>query len=550
MMGILSKRVDRRHWPHVLLVFGLIASFAMLLASSGLVQVARAESAVYNVMNYGAKGDGVTDDTAAIRAAVNAATTGSSVVVPPGTYLMTSWIYLKNDISIVGTPGSSVLTMPAGGGGFFYGQSLSNVTLQGLTLHASSYNDGVEGIDLYGAVNCRLSKIRLENLLYGMKLGAGNGTIGHGWVIEDIVARNCKMPIYASHIADSSFARMDLEGAGLTADRYNHDMYLEAEVRRVTFTDLTLTKPSGYAINLWCGSGGYSSDVTFTNLNIDTSNGKWALQASHHYSNVVFRNVTLNAANSDGPVVMLGDQAVGITFDGFNAVGGYQLLDVLGDFIANNITFENGNYNGTKLPTTHPQVNNLVYTNVTVGSSTTTTTRPATTTTTRPATTTTTTPPTTTTTVPPTATTTTTTEPPTTTTTTTEPPTTTTTTGPTTTTLQPTTTTTAPNGPVTRSVLTATVVNPLTGSFVSGKVPISVLVSSPVRVAKVTFYVDNSRRSIDSRSPYSYTWDATRFSAGPHMIRVIATDAYGATATSLIPVYVLKLSGTRTETAH
>ena len=48
-------------------------------------------------------------------------------------------------------------------------------------------------------------------------------------------------------------------------------------MQRVAFTDLTLTEPSGYALHLFNGSGGVSSDLTFSNITMDATNGQWLL---------------------------------------------------------------------------------------------------------------------------------------------------------------------------------------------------------------------------------------------------------------------------------
>ena len=45
---------------------------------------------VYNVKNYGAKGDGITDDTTTIQAAINAAGKGGIIHFPEGTYLVSA----------------------------------------------------------------------------------------------------------------------------------------------------------------------------------------------------------------------------------------------------------------------------------------------------------------------------------------------------------------------------------------------------------------------------------------------------------------------------
>ncbi|MBI4976425.1 MAG: hypothetical protein HZC28_03025 [Spirochaetes bacterium] len=150
---------------------------------------------VFNVRDYGAKGDGTTDDTAAIQAAVNAARVVKAplVYLPNGTYRVSDtiqlcatgadneWMTFQGE-SMTGTvirladkasgfgdrnnPKAVVLATPQPGGATFQHQSVID-----LTINTGSNNPGVIALDQH-ANNVGVS----ENLL--LKSADGNGYLG------------------------------------------------------------------------------------------------------------------------------------------------------------------------------------------------------------------------------------------------------------------------------------------------------------------------------------------------------------------------------------
>jgi polygalacturonase len=70
-----------------------------------------AYAATYNVRNYGAKGDGSTNDTAAINAAINAANAagGGIVEFPSGNYKSKNSIHMKSNVTLQLDSGSTIL---------------------------------------------------------------------------------------------------------------------------------------------------------------------------------------------------------------------------------------------------------------------------------------------------------------------------------------------------------------------------------------------------------------------------------------------------------
>jgi hypothetical protein len=72
--------------------------------------IARVESRVFDVRSYGATGDGTTDDTVSLQAAIDAAAvSGGDVFVPAGEYRLTTWLLMRSNVRLYGVGTASIL---------------------------------------------------------------------------------------------------------------------------------------------------------------------------------------------------------------------------------------------------------------------------------------------------------------------------------------------------------------------------------------------------------------------------------------------------------
>ncbi len=155
--------------------------------------VLRSEQPV-NVKDYGAVGDGVADDSAAVAAALRAAGHGA-VVFPVGTYLIPSPTRLQmtaNYSSLVGDPsGSSVLRFTNAGGGidvgngtdFIYQNLIQNLVIDGFNIAKNPLR--VRKSEEMGMVNVRVHQAAVAaiettdtSLFHSMRLQLSRSPIG------------------------------------------------------------------------------------------------------------------------------------------------------------------------------------------------------------------------------------------------------------------------------------------------------------------------------------------------------------------------------------
>lgn len=156
------------------------------LVQSGITKKALISSLTpfANVMSYGAAGDGVTDDTAAIQNAVNA---NDAVYFPSGTYKVSSAVSLKANNTMFGEGASSVIlyTGTAASQGAFYVNSgsatvyVDNVTIQDLKFVGQSvtagFNEFIHLISMNGVRNCLIERCVVEAFRGdGIYIGSGD----------------------------------------------------------------------------------------------------------------------------------------------------------------------------------------------------------------------------------------------------------------------------------------------------------------------------------------------------------------------------------------
>lgn len=122
------------------------------------------------VTEYGAKGDGVTDDTAAIQAAMNAS---KNVFFPAGAYKITASLSPQSSSFLIGQGTSSTIIVATGLAGTALYAPSGRSRIDGLTIQAASVTAGSRGItidDTHYPQRCDWGQIEIQKFEIGFNV--------------------------------------------------------------------------------------------------------------------------------------------------------------------------------------------------------------------------------------------------------------------------------------------------------------------------------------------------------------------------------------------
>lgn len=257
---------------------------------AGTGAVARALQAklreVVSVKDFGAVGDGVTDDTTEIQAALDAldAAGGGRLVFPLGTYLISSTLTPYDGVNWRGE-GATIKLANSANTRMVYGNQVSNVTIEGITFNQNSANNTIDATE---AKNCiqftdttnvtQCTKIRIFNCNI---LNAITDAVCFGAATYSSV-ENC-------YIENAGRHGISLLGGSLKPSEYN------------TFNSNRIKTTGGAGI-IPMGTGRYNT--VSGNTIEDTGNGILgaggdgiACYSQDNYGNCITGNVITNAGN-------------------------------------------------------------------------------------------------------------------------------------------------------------------------------------------------------------------------------------------------------------
>jgi len=272
----------------------------------------------HNVASFGAKGDGITDDSEAVRAAMTAAAGGGTVLLPTGTYLVSRdgtepcALSVPPGVTIEG-PGVVKLADDSDTFVSVFEVETSGVTFRGLTIDGNAANQSVEvneqrhGILASGATWLRVEDCTIQSC-------AGDGIQLNG--AEDVTISRCRIDGN-----DRNAVTLYATGSGNATSRVRIvDNELSAEAQAIDSepdSDATLRDIAVVANRLESTSGDYA--IAIAGSDSSTPSQSWTVVGNRMRGSVfvyatddvvISDNIIEGSADKDAVLAMYRSEGV------------------------------------------------------------------------------------------------------------------------------------------------------------------------------------------------------------------------------------------------
>jgi hypothetical protein len=159
------------------------------------------KGAVANVLDFGATGDGVTNDTAAFTAAIAALTRGQTLYIPKGTYVVTSTLTINKSINIVGESKFDSIIYATG---FVTDQTI---------------------LDFTGTTGARIQDLRMENVSFWSNNNLARG-LSLSWVNKSSFSNLYFYNLYRGVFGDNAWSNnwKNVSAFNITTELFKNDV--------------------------------------------------------------------------------------------------------------------------------------------------------------------------------------------------------------------------------------------------------------------------------------------------------------------------------------
>ncbi len=300
---MLKKEKSMSKRKRIMAISGIIGVFALVVLGLGYAYKTghlklKAAGTTYNVKNYGAKGDGVTNDTAAIQNTINAASnagTGNIVYCPAGTYrvaLVSSGnaLTLKSNMTFQMDNAAEIRLDNAGNltnYSVLDGNHIHDVNILGgivtgdKYIHTGTTGEQGHGVNFYSCYNILIDGVKSQKCWGdGFNFDGNNVTEAYNFTIRNCISNDNRrqgLSIQCCNIAtvtNNTFSNTKGTSpqGGIDLEPWNSAQ----TVTNVTITGNTMTGNVGGGM-VAGGSAGRVTGNTISNNNISSNpgNGFW-----------------------------------------------------------------------------------------------------------------------------------------------------------------------------------------------------------------------------------------------------------------------------------